>query len=48
MAVRDYIPLVGRSHDRSAHYECRACGRTLDAGTETCPDCNGDVAVYEL
>jgi len=26
--------------------ECRRCGTTVDAGTDTCPECGGSVATY--
>ena len=30
-------------------YECRHCGTTLSADTETCPTCGGeDVACYQI
>lgn len=29
------------------HHECRECGKNLPAESNTCPRCNGEVAVYE-
>lgn len=31
---------------QSNTYECRRCGRTVDAETESCPDCGGGIAEY--
>jgi len=30
------------------HYECRDCGKNLDADLDECPRCGGSVAAYEL
>jgi rubrerythrin len=30
------------------HHECRVCGQNLDGDAAQCPDCGGEVAVYEL
>lgn len=39
--------LVGRTPFRI--YECRNCGTTVDADTDTCPDCESDdIAEYRL
>jgi rubrerythrin len=35
--------------DTATLYECRHCGTTLSADTETCPTCGGeDVACYQF
>jgi len=30
------------------HYECRDCGRNLDSSSEDCPECGGEVVVYQI
>lgn len=41
--VREFIG------DDEIVYECRRCGTTLGAGTETCPQCGeSDIVVYEI
>ncbi|AEN07666.1 hypothetical protein halTADL_1977 [Halohasta litchfieldiae] len=38
-----------RTATTSTLYECRHCGTTLSADTETCPTCGGeDVARYQF
>jgi rRNA maturation endonuclease Nob1 len=52
MGVRDALRVFadgGRSTvDGAVHYECRHCSRNLTADHGECPDCGGEVAVYEL
>jgi len=30
------------------HIECRNCGTNLEADLDTCPDCGGNPAVYQI
>lgn len=30
------------------HVECRSCGTNVTGSPTECPDCGGDIAVYEL
>jgi hypothetical protein len=53
MSVRDvFFALATGSGDPSSadytHVECRDCGTNLPGGTEQCPNCGGEIAVYEL
>lgn len=53
VGVRDVIPILtdGGSERASVseqHVECRDCGSNLTVDTEQCPDCGGDIAVYDL
>lgn len=53
MGVRKLFPGLtdggdGPTDSPETHVECRDCGRNLTADADGCPDCGGDVAVYEL
>jgi ribosomal protein L37E len=53
MGVRDVLPILasdggGSATDERTHVECRDCGTNLAADAERCPNCGGDVAVYDL
>jgi rRNA maturation endonuclease Nob1 len=52
MGVRDVLPAIPDGGNASAapetHVECRSCGSNLSAEVDECPDCGGEVAVYEL
>jgi len=37
-----------QTHATDAHIECRNCGTNLKPDLETCPDCGGNPAVYEI
>ena len=38
----------GGTERKRTHIECRECGTNLTTDTESCPDCGGGAAVYEL
>ena len=48
MGLIELIADGGRAGERSAHHECRDCGRNVTQDVDTCPECGGGVAVYTL
>jgi rubrerythrin len=48
MGIRDYLSLTTDGGRRRVHYECKECGTNLERDAEGCPNCDGEVAVYEL
>jgi rRNA maturation endonuclease Nob1 len=51
MGVRDVLPELvngGTGSDPERHVECRDCGVNLTTDADECPDCGGEVVVYEL
>ncbi len=53
MGVRDLLLIrtdggSSRTEKPNTHVECRQCGKNLTTDASHCPDCGGDVAVYDL
>ena len=48
MGLIELIADGGRTEERSAHHECRNCGRNAAPDDDVCPECGGGVAVYTL
>lgn len=48
IGARDAVESAGSEEPTAVHYECRSCGRNLEAETETCPACGGEVAGHLL
>jgi rubrerythrin len=48
MGVRDHLSIFADGGKQGVHYECRDCGTNLTRDHETCPDCDGAVARYDL
>lgn len=48
MGVRDVFTLAVTGGSPQRYYECRRCGKTLDAESDACPNCDGPVTTYEL
>jgi hypothetical protein len=53
MSVRQLLPIMtdGGTDPANAprrHAECRDCGLNLTVDTDECPDCGGEIAVYDV
>lgn len=47
MGVLETLKAIGETSD-VVLYECRNCGRTLEAATDECPTCGtAEIAYYE-